>query len=143
MPDAHLMPSETLPPSETWPYVADNDQVSSKHRLRATIESVVSMGPHQGSRLETVRRQCKLIVPPLLLGRVQKVEGAPTTCVADQEVIKARFPSLFGQPIVSLVSDASPASGDASADRLFVSAACCRAARLPAATTASVASSTT
>jgi diphosphate--fructose-6-phosphate 1-phosphotransferase len=71
------------------------------------------MGPYQGSRLETVRRQCKLIVPPLLLGRVQKVEGAPTTCVADQEVIKARFPSLFGQPIVSLVSDASPASGDA------------------------------
>lgn len=43
----------------------------------------------------------------MLLGGVTKSVGAATTCVSDEEQIKARFPNLYGQPLIELEAAAS------------------------------------
>ena len=72
------------------------------------------MAPHTDSALEAARKCYQPSVPQLLLGSVNKVAGAATTSVANQEQIKARFPSLYGQPVVDL-QPATPGSKSARA----------------------------
>ena len=60
------------------------------------------MVPHSKSALEAAREAFQPQVPELLLGRVTAVKGPPTTCVANQDLIQARFKGLYGSPIIDL-----------------------------------------
>ena len=72
-------------------------------RFRAAVHETTALAPTQSSKLESDRKAFKPAVPQLLLGRVTAVKGAPTKCVANEEAVKARFPKLYGQPIVNLM----------------------------------------
>jgi diphosphate-dependent phosphofructokinase len=67
------------------------------------------------SALQKVRAEYQPKLPPALRNgaKVTAMEGEPTTCVADQEKIKALFPASYGSPMVGF--EANDAAGDASA----------------------------
>jgi pyrophosphate--fructose-6-phosphate 1-phosphotransferase len=93
------------------PYPVSQMEAADSKRFRNTVQAVMQMAPNASSQLESMRNKVRPVVPPLLLGTVKKVEGAPTACVANEEAIKARFPNLYGQPIVELTADDAP-TGD-------------------------------
>ena len=71
-------------------------------KLSKTAHHVLAMAPHKESSLESKRRAFKPAVPPVLLGAVEMKALEPTSCVANEDQIKAKFPSLFGQQMVRL-----------------------------------------
>ena len=77
--------------------------------LCLSISLSPSLSRAQASPLEAARQQFTPQVPPFLLGSVTKTIGKPTTCVANEDAIKKRFPTLFGSPMVEL--KASKAGG--------------------------------
>ena len=119
--------------------VAAKRQKGDEFGRQHAANGVTSFNPSACSPLEEVRRSVKPSVPSLLLGRVKIIEAMPTTCVdsalppltvrnrshlhdrrngctppivlADQEQIAARFPNLYGQPVVDLVADENSATG--------------------------------
>ena len=95
-------------------HAGDDHSRDQGAKFRKTVSHVMSMAPQSASRLEMARRAFKPLVPPLLLGAVKKTEGAATTSVANEDAIKARFPNLYGQPIVDL-APAPAADGSKSA----------------------------
>ena len=103
-PTAARAPVTTMP-SEAFP-VSDGGK-----KFQKAVGSVLSMAPHAASKLEVSRQAFMPSVPPLLLGPVKAVPGSKTTCVANEEAIKARFPNLFGQPIIDLAPADGPAPG--------------------------------
>ena len=71
-------------------------------KLSKTAHHVLAMAPHKESSLESKRRAFKPAVPSVLLGAVEMKALEPTSCVANEDQIKAKFPSLFGQQMVRL-----------------------------------------
>ena len=67
------------------------------------------------SALQKVRAEYQPKLPPALRNgaKVAVMEGAPTTCVADQEKIQALFPATYGSPMVNF--DKADASAEAAA----------------------------
>jgi pyrophosphate--fructose-6-phosphate 1-phosphotransferase len=77
--------------------------------FRETVSEVISLGvPQQCSALEAARASYTPSVPRVLHDHVAKAEGTPTKCVDNEEAIRARFPNLYGRPIVDLVAGSGP-----------------------------------
>ena len=96
--------NDVLPAPTPMPPISHGE---GANKFKKAVGSVLSMSPHAASKLEVARQAFQPSVPALLLGPVKAKPGAPTTCVANEEAIKARFPNLYGQPIVDL----APADG--------------------------------
>ena len=96
-------------------------QSGAGKKLRTAVDSVRSTQPLKATPLEAARRAFKPSVPPVLLGACggRVADGGPTTCVANAEAIKERFPNLYGQSIVELCRVDAP-QGDANRKPLKV-----------------------
>lgn len=77
--------------------------MTATDKFREIVDTVSANAPHKRSKLEAARAAFQPQVPSVLLGGVKKVEKEKTTSVADQDKVQARFPNLYGSPIVDLV----------------------------------------
>lgn len=100
--DPMTTPYSVVPPRTKHPRVAE--------RFTSAVHSVI--GPQTASRLEDARRGFVPVIPELLRGKVEKkLATEKTSCVDNADAIAAKFPNLFGQPIVEL--SAATDTGDA------------------------------